>query len=54
LDFAYELAARAGGSIVAVGVALPLAPFAIDDVRNPTPYLDDEMIVPRAARSARP
>ncbi len=42
LDFAYELAARAGGSVVAVGVALPLAPFAIDDVRDPTPYVADE------------
>ncbi len=42
LDFAYDLAARAGGSVVAVGVALPLAPFAIDDVRDPAPYLEDE------------
>jgi nucleotide-binding universal stress UspA family protein len=42
LGFAYDLAARGGGLVVAVGVALPLAPFAIDDVRDPTPYLDDE------------
>jgi nucleotide-binding universal stress UspA family protein len=42
LDFAYELAGWADGSVVAVGVALPLAPFAIDDVRDPAPYLEEE------------
>lgn len=42
LDFAYELAARADASLVAIGVALPLAPLAIDDLRDPAPYLDEE------------
>ncbi|HET8758628.1 MAG TPA: universal stress protein [Solirubrobacteraceae bacterium] len=42
LDVAHELAARAGGSLVVLGVALPLAPFAIDDGRDQTPYLDAE------------
>lgn len=42
LHFAHRLAVRAGGSLLVVGVALPLAPFAIDDVRDSTPYLDEE------------
>jgi nucleotide-binding universal stress UspA family protein len=42
LDFAYGLAARAGGTLLVVGVALPLVPFAIDDLRDQTPYLDEE------------
>ena len=42
LEFAYGLAARAGGTLLVVGVALPLAPFAIDDLRDQTPYLDEE------------
>jgi nucleotide-binding universal stress UspA family protein len=42
LEFAYGLAARAGGTLLVVGVALPLAPFAIDDPRDQTPYLDVE------------
>jgi nucleotide-binding universal stress UspA family protein len=42
LAVAYRLAARAGGSLLVVGVALPLAPLAIDDPRDPTPYLDEE------------
>jgi nucleotide-binding universal stress UspA family protein len=42
LDFACELAGRANGSLVAVGVALPLAPFAFDDPRDPTPYVDQQ------------
>ncbi|HEX5619626.1 MAG TPA: universal stress protein [Solirubrobacteraceae bacterium] len=42
LDFAYGLATRAAGSLIVVGVALPLAPFATDDVRDTTPYLDEE------------
>lgn len=42
LDVAYSLAVRAGGSLLAVGVALPLAPLAIDDLRDRTPYLDEQ------------
>jgi nucleotide-binding universal stress UspA family protein len=42
LDFAYELAGRAEGSLVVVGVALPLAPFTVDRPEDPTPYLDEQ------------
>jgi nucleotide-binding universal stress UspA family protein len=45
MDFAWDLAARAGGSIVAVGVALPLAPFAVDDPRDPTPWHDEQRAI---------
>jgi nucleotide-binding universal stress UspA family protein len=42
LDMAADLAARADGSLLAIGVALPLAPLAIDDARDRAPYLDEE------------
>jgi nucleotide-binding universal stress UspA family protein len=42
LVLAHELAARAGGELRAVGVALPLAPLAVDDARDRSPYLDAE------------
>ena len=48
LATAHELAARAGGELRAVGVALPVAPFAIDDARDQTPYLDEERRAVRA------
>jgi nucleotide-binding universal stress UspA family protein len=39
---AHRLAARAGGALRAIGVALPLGPLAIDDLRDRTPYLEAE------------
>jgi nucleotide-binding universal stress UspA family protein len=47
LEFAYGLAARAGGSLLVLGVALPLAPMASDDLRDSTPYLDAEREIVR-------
>jgi nucleotide-binding universal stress UspA family protein len=38
LRFAHCLAAIVGGELRVIGVVLPLAPFAIDDVRDPAPY----------------
>lgn len=42
LVVAHGLAARAGAELQAIGVVLPLAPFAIDDIRDRTPYYDEE------------
>jgi nucleotide-binding universal stress UspA family protein len=42
LTTAHRLAARAGGTLRALGVALPLSPFAIDDLRDRAPYLEAE------------
>ena len=39
---AHALAARAGSSLQAIGVVLPLAPLAYDDFGDVTPYLEDE------------
>lgn len=45
LELAHDLAARAGGGMLAVGVVLPLSPLAYDDPRDPTPYLVEEQHV---------
>lgn len=42
LAMGHRLANRAGGELRVIGVALPLAPLAVDDVRDQTPYLDEE------------
>lgn len=42
LAVAHRLAARSGRSLRAIGVALPLSPFAIDDLRDRAPYLEAE------------
>ena len=42
LAVAYRLAQRAGGTLRAIGVAQPLSPLAIDDLRNRAPYLEAE------------
>jgi nucleotide-binding universal stress UspA family protein len=42
LAVAHGLAACAGGSVRAIGVALPLAPLAGDDLRDRAPYLENE------------
>jgi nucleotide-binding universal stress UspA family protein len=39
---AHDLARRAGATLRAIGVVLPLAPLAIDDVRDWTAYYDEE------------
>ena len=38
----HRLAARAGADLRAIGVVLPLAPLAIDDLRDYTAYYDEE------------
>jgi nucleotide-binding universal stress UspA family protein len=48
LALARDLAARAGGDLRAVGVALPLAPLAADDPRDRSPYLEAEELTVRA------
>lgn len=48
LDAAHRLAARAGGTLRAIGTALPLAPFAVDDLRDRMPYLEAERRVIKA------
>jgi nucleotide-binding universal stress UspA family protein len=45
---AHALAARAGGSLRAIGVVLPLAPLAYDDFGDVTPYLENEYRVVEA------
>lgn len=42
LAAAHDLAARAGAELRAVGVALPLAPIAVDEVRDWGAYYDEE------------
>jgi nucleotide-binding universal stress UspA family protein len=37
LETAHDFAARAGGSLLALGAALPLSPLAVDDLRDRTP-----------------
>lgn len=46
---AHRLAARARGELRAIGVVLPLGPLAIDDLRDRTPYLDQERRIVHAA-----
>jgi nucleotide-binding universal stress UspA family protein len=46
---AHRLAGRAGGDLRAIGVVLPLGPLAIDDLRDRTPYLDEERRIVHAA-----
>jgi nucleotide-binding universal stress UspA family protein len=48
LAVAHELAVRARGDVRAIGVVLPLAPLAVNDLRDPAPYLDDERRTVRA------
>jgi nucleotide-binding universal stress UspA family protein len=42
LAVAHGLAARAGGTLRAIGVAPPLLPLAVDDLRDRAPYLENE------------
>ena len=42
LAVAHRLAARAGGALRVIGVALPLSPLAIDDLRDRAPYPEAE------------
>jgi nucleotide-binding universal stress UspA family protein len=42
LAVAHGLAARVGGTLRAIGVALPLSRLAVDDVRDRAPYLENE------------
>jgi nucleotide-binding universal stress UspA family protein len=49
LEVAHEVAARAGGTLLAVGAVLPLAPLAVDDLRDRQPYLDEEQHVVQIA-----
>jgi nucleotide-binding universal stress UspA family protein len=42
LAAAHDLAARAGAELHVIGVALPLAPIAVDEVRDWGAYYDDE------------
>lgn len=39
---AHDLATHAGAELRAIGVVLPLAPIAVDDVRDRTGYYDEE------------
>jgi len=45
----HELAARAGAMLLAVGVVLPLALLAVNDLRDRTPYLVEEQHVVQLA-----
>ena len=49
LAVASRLAARAGGTLRAIGVVLPLSPLAIEDLRDRTPYLENERRIVLAA-----
>jgi nucleotide-binding universal stress UspA family protein len=42
LEVAHGLAARAGGSLLAIGVVLPLSRLEVDDPHHRTPYLEEE------------
>ena len=42
LAVAHGLAARAGGTLRAIGVALRLSPVAVDDLRDRAPYIESE------------
>jgi nucleotide-binding universal stress UspA family protein len=42
LAMAYSLAARAGADLRAIGVVLPLAPLAFDDLTDRAPFLEEE------------
>jgi nucleotide-binding universal stress UspA family protein len=48
LTVAHRLATRAGGTLRAIGVALPPSPLAIDDLRGREPQLETERSVIRA------
>ena len=48
LAVAHRLAARSGGTLRAIGVALPLSPLALDDLRDREPYLEGERRIVRA------
>ena len=48
LAVAHDLAGRADGSLVAIGVVLPISPFALDDLHDREPYLEEERRLVRA------
>jgi nucleotide-binding universal stress UspA family protein len=48
LAVAHGLATCAGGTLRAIGVALPLAPLAVDDLRDRGPYLENERRIVQA------
>jgi nucleotide-binding universal stress UspA family protein len=48
LAVAHGLAACAGGTLRAIGVALPLSPLAVDDLRDHAPHLENERRIAEA------